>query len=71
MTDQHPQPAQLSTARGLGTENLSAQDLDTERDELDRAWAEFSRVRAGVAAVMSDDEMRAFGINVEALDERP
>lgn len=71
MTDQHPQPAQRSTAPGLSTEGLSTEDLDLERDELDRAWVDFSRVRAGVAEVMSDDELRAFGINVEALDERP
>lgn len=72
----HPQPAQRSTASGIDsegatTEGLSTEDLDIERAELDRAWAEFSRVRASVGEVMSDDELRAFGINIEALDERP
>ncbi len=72
----HPQPAQRSTASGVDsegatTEGLSTDDLDTERVELDRAWAKFSQARASVAEVMSDDELRAFGFNVEALDERP
>lgn len=56
---------------GLSTEGLSTEDLDLEREELNRAWAEFSRVRASVAEVMSDDELRDLGINVEALDDRP
>ena len=77
MTEQHhPQPARGSTgsgvdAEGLSTEGLSTADLDTEREALDRAWVDFSQVRASVAEVMSDDELRGFGINVEALDERP
>lgn len=71
MTSQHPQPAPRSVTPDLDPEGTSTEDLDTERDELSRAWAEFSRVRASVAEVMSDDELRAFGINVEALDERP
>jgi len=76
MTEQHhPQPAHRSTGpgvdEGLSTEGLSTADLVTEREALDRAWVEFSQVRASVAEVMSDDELRGFGINVEALDERP
>jgi len=72
MTEQHrPQPAHRSTALGVDADGLSTEDLDTEREQLDRAWAEFSQVRASVAEVMSDDELRAFGFNVEALDERP
>jgi len=61
MTEQqhHPQPAHRSTAPGVDAE------------ELDRAWAKFSKARASLAEVMSDDELRAFGFNVEALDERP
>ena len=67
MTEQHdPQADQRPTAQGL-----SVDDLETEREELDRSWAEFSQARASVGEVMSDDELRAFGINVEALDERP
>jgi len=72
MTEQHhPQPTQRSTAEVDAVDGLSAEDLKIEREKLDRAWAEFSRVRASVAEVMSDDELRAFGINVEALDGRP
>lgn len=66
MTEQHdPQADQRPTAPGL-----SVEDLETEREVLDRSWAEFSQARAGLAEVMSDDELRAFGINVEVLDER-
>lgn len=78
---QHPQPAQGLAGPGVDSEDastralsdgsLSTEDLDVERAELDRAWAEFSGVRASVGEVMSDDELRDFGINVEALDERP
>ena len=71
MTSQHPQPAPRSVAPDLNSEATGTKDLDIERAELDRAWDEFSRVRASVAEVMSDDELRAFGIDVEALDERP
>lgn len=77
MTEQHhPQPAHRSTglgvdAEGLSTEGLStADDLDIEREVLDQSWAKFSQARASLAEVMSDDELRAFGFNVEALDER-
>ena len=65
MTEQHdPQPAQAAGARGLSSPGVSADA------ELDQRWAEFSRARAGLAEVMSDDELRAFGINVDVLDER-
>ncbi len=72
----HPQPAQSLDTPGADsqsarTEGLSAENLTIERAVLDRAWAEFSQARASVAEVMSDDELRAFGINVDVLDERP
>ena len=71
----HPQPDQRSTTTsGVDSKGASAEgsteDLDTERVELERAWAKFSQARASLAEVMSDDELRAFGFNVEALDER-
>lgn len=68
MTEQPPL-AQRSSGPDLST--LSTDVADIEREELDRAWAEFSRARASLAEVMSDDELRAFGFNVEVLDERP
>jgi len=59
--EQHPsQPVQQSTAGGLSAD-----------EDLGQRWAEFSRARASLAEVMSDDELRAFGINVDVLDERP
>jgi len=65
MTEQHhPQPVQGSTARAR-TSGLSA------NEELDQRWVEFSQARASLGEVMSDDELRAFGINVHVLDERP
>jgi len=61
MTEQHPpQPVQRSNAQGLSSD-----------EELDQRRAEFSQARASLAEVMSDDELRAFGINVDVLDERP
>jgi len=58
VTEQHhPEPAHRSTAPGVD-------------EELDRAWAKFSQARASLAEVMSDDELGAFGFNVEALDKR-
>lgn len=80
MTEQqhHPQPSQRVTGPGVDAEDASARGLedldggavDTEHEELDRAWVKFSQARASLAEVMSDDELRAFGFNVEALDER-
>jgi len=61
MAEQHPsQPVQQSTAGGLSID-----------EELGQRWAEFSQARANLAEVMSDEELRAFGINVDVLDERP
>jgi hypothetical protein len=34
-------------------------------------WAAFRTARDGLAAVMSDDELRELGIDVDVLDEAP
>lgn len=65
MTEQHdPQPAQAASAQGLSTPGLGTDA------ELGQRWAELSQARASLAEVMSDDELRAFGINLDVLDER-
>jgi hypothetical protein len=65
MTEQHhPQPHRFA---GL---SVDAEGLSTD-EELGQRWAEFRQARASLAEVMSDDELRAFGINVDVLDERP
>lgn len=62
-TQQHPQPIDTSL-RGLDIDEASEK-------ELDRLWAEFSKARASLAEVMSDDELRSLGFNLEVLDQRP
>lgn len=39
-------------------------------EELGQQWAVFRAARARLAEVMSDDELRGLGINLEVLDER-
>ena len=61
MSEQHRRPV----------EGHSAHDTSASDKDLDQRWTEFSQARASLAEVMSDDELRALGVNVEVLDERP
>lgn len=41
------------------------------QQSMDDDWAAFLEARQALAEVMSDDELREFGINVEELDRKP
>lgn len=38
---------------------------------LEDSWAAFQKARRSLFEVMSDDELREFGFNLEELDRRP
>ena len=65
MTEQHHSQPHRFTGLSVHAEGISTDE------ELGQRWAEFSRARASLAEVTSDDELRDFGINVDVLDERP
>ena len=41
------------------------------QQRLDESWAALQEARRSLSEVMSDDELRELGINVEVLDEEP
>lgn len=50
-----------------------AQDPPTNssQHDLDQSWDEFLETRDWVREVVSDDDLRAFGFNLEVLDRKP
>lgn len=54
-----------------GEDQTVGQNGAGEDAELSQRWAEVRQARRSLAGVMSDDELRGLGFDVEVLDERP